>query len=296
MLARRLLWHVVRTPAAHLIKGALRTRHRAELGRRRALSAGLPKSDAAIAVAGQLEVDGYARADDLIDRASLQGLARAIETKQPAEAGGPSVFGEHKNFWSHVLESEMVDGSMPAASPFVRFALQPSLLSALALHYGELPRLDYVAVTHSRHSPGPLKFSQLWHRDHDDTKVVKLFVYLTDVDDADGPFTFLPAPQSDRVGFHRRSHRADEEIAGKVDLSGAVRMKGPRLTTFLVETSRCLHMGSRVDPGHDRLMYTASFISAPRIFPERLRPFFRLEGNENPVERMVLVAGSDASR
>jgi hypothetical protein len=290
-LFRRLWWHVNRTPAQKAIKAARRAVARGELAERRALARTLDRTPEAAAVAANLRRDGYSRADALIAPESLAALDRAVRPKLGAPKAGGSVFGDHKDIWQQLLDGDMVDGSLPADSPFARFALQPALLAALADHYGELPRLDNVTVTHSGPAEGALRFSQLWHRDYDDTRVVKLFVYLTDVGDEDGPFTFLPGPYSDRVGFSARSHRPDAAIAARTDLGAAVRMIAPRLSAFLVETSRCLHMGSRVAPGHHRLMYTATFISSPRIFPERPRPFFRLAGSESAVERRVLTAG-----
>jgi hypothetical protein len=288
---RRILWHLNRTPAAKAIKVTRRAFARPEVAERRALARTLARGPEAAAIAANLRRDGYSRADALIAPESLAALDRAVRSKLDAPKTGASVFGDHKDIWRHLLDAELVDGSLPADSPFARFALQPTLLAGLAEYYGELPRLDYVTVTYSGPAEGELRFSQLWHRDYDDTRVVKLFVYLTDVGDEDGPFTFLPGPHSDRVGFSARSHRPDAAIAARVDLGAAVRMIAPRLSAFLVETSRCLHMGSRVAPGHERLMYTATFISAPPIFPERPRPFFRLAGSESAVERRVLSAG-----
>lgn len=288
---RRILWHINRTPAAAAIKAARRMAARPEVAERRALARTLARTPEAAAVAANLRRDGYSRADAVLEPESLAALASAVRPKDDTAEAGPSVFGAHKDIWRHLLDGEMVDGSLPADSPFARFALQPTLLAALAEYYGELPMLDYVTVTYSGPVEGELKYSQLWHRDYDDTKVVKLFVYLTDVGDEDGPFTFLPGPQSDRVGFSLRSHRPDAALAGRVDLAAAVRMTGARLSAFLVETSRCLHMGSRVAPGHERLMYTATFIGVPRIYPERARPFFRLAGSESAVERRVLSTG-----
>src|ERR1700704_6560114 len=75
---------------------------------------------------------------------------------------------------------------------------------------------------------------------------VKMFVYLTDVEsEADGPFTFLPGQVSDRFGFSLRSHRGDSEVVGKLSPNEPRAVIAPRLTAFMVETSRCLHMGSR---------------------------------------------------
>lgn len=289
-MLRRILWHINRTPAAKAIKAARRAGARPEVVARRALARTLARSPATSAVAADLRRHGYARADGLLDADSLAALDRATDTIG-APSSGETVFGAHKDIWRHLIDAAMVDGSLPADSPFARLALQPPLLAALAEYYGELPRLDYVTITHSRPAEGELRYSQLWHRDYDDTRVVKLFVYLTDVEENDGPFTFIPGPQSDRVGFSRRSHRPDADIAAATDLGAAVRMTGPRLSAFLVETSRCLHMGSRVAPGHERLMYTATFISAPRIYPERPHPFFRLAGSETAVERRVLLPG-----
>jgi phytanoyl-CoA dioxygenase PhyH len=290
-LLRRIWWHVNRTPAQKAIKAARRAVARSEIAERRALARTLERGPQAAAVAANLRRDGYSRADALIAPESLAALDRALAAKLDAPRTGGSVFGDHKDIWRHLLDADMVDGSLPADSPFARFALQPAVLAALAEYYGELPRLDYVTVTYSGPAEGELRFSQLWHRDYDDTKVVKLFVYLTDVGDEDGPFTFLPGPQSDRIGFSLRSHRPDAAIAARADLGAAVRMTAPRLSAFLVETSRCLHMGSRVAAGHERLMYTATFISTPIIFPERAQPFFRLAGSESAVERRVLSAG-----
>jgi hypothetical protein len=287
---RRILWHVNRTPAAKAIKAARRVTARAEVAERRALGLSLARTPESSAVAAALRRNGYSRVEGLIEAGSLAALDRATGSIGE-QTGGGSVFGGNKDIWRHMLDAEMVDGSLPGDSPFARFALQQPLLAALAEHYGELPRLDYVSVTYSGPVEGELRFSQLWHRDYDDTRVVKLFVYLTDVGEEDGPFTFLPAPESDKVGFSRRSHRPDAAVAAHADLGKAVRMTGPRLSAFLVETSRCLHMGSRVAAGHERLMYTATFISSPRIFPERPRPFFRLAGSESAVERRVLLPG-----
>ena len=290
-MLKRILWHINRTPAAKAIKVARRAGSRSELAERRSLAKTLPRTPETSAVAANLRRDGYSRVDALLEPESLEALDRATQLRAGSRPAGDSGFGGHKSFMAHLLDGDMVDGSLPTESPFARFALQAPVLAALAEHYGELPRFDYVSLIHSGPVEGELKYSQLWHRDYDDTKVVKLFVYLTDVGDEDGPFTFIPGPQSDRVGFSRRSHRADSDIARHVDLGAAVRMMGKKLTAFMVETSRCLHMGSRVAPGHERLMYMASFISSPRIFLERERPFFRLTGSESAVERRVLLPG-----
>ena len=70
----------------------------------------------------------------------------------------------------------------------------------------EEPQLSDVLLTLSQPTENkPLSYSQLWHLDHDDKRVCKLFIYLTDVRDTkDGPLTFIPAPSSKPPPMWRR--------------------------------------------------------------------------------------------
>ncbi len=165
---------------------------------------------------------------------------------------------------------------------------QPAVVAFVAGYLGELPRLADVLLTYSRPASAELSYSQLWHRDYDDTHTVKIFVYLTDVlEIGDGPFTFLPGPPSDRVGFMLRSHQADDAFLARTQPSAVKEMRGPKLTAFACETSRCVHMGSRVQPGHARLMYTATFVSAPSLYPAGA-PRFRATRPVTSDERLLL--------
>src|SRR6185369_1074284 len=99
-------------------------------------------------------------------------------------------------------DEDMQNGKLPTSSPYVQFALQPAVQEILTGTFGQVPVLNYVLLTLSKPSDAPLSYSQLWHRDHDDVRVIKLFVYLSDVtSEDDGPFTFLPGPISDRFGY-----------------------------------------------------------------------------------------------
>ncbi len=287
---RRILWHVYRTPAARTIKSLRRTAVRSSIKHRRALGQSLAVSEVQHQHARMLNREGYAIVTDAMDPQAVHALSEAGAAKLNRAREGPvTQHTRHKDFWTRLLDEDMEAGMLPSNNPFVAFALQPSVLSILSTAYGELPRLDYVLLTLSRHTGKALSYSQLWHRDYDDTRVIKLFVYLTDVaSQDDGPFTFIPGPSSDRFGFSLHSHRPDDAIAARLGSSDQIKsIKAPRLSAFMVETSRCLHMGSRLAAGHERLLYTATYISVPRLFPEP-PPLFRLTGTENDVVRCVL--------
>lgn len=291
-LATRIRYTIFRSPLAPAIKSWRRLRARREIAARDRLGARLDIGPDAQALAADLNREGHATLDSIIDADLLNELHAAAHAKL-AQSGTPSGSTDRdvtdKAFWQRLLDSEMVGGRISAQSPFVRFAMQPGILRVVKAAMGGLPQLDYVLLTLSRHVAGPLAHSQLWHRDHDDTRTIKIFVYLTDVETLkDGPFTFLPGPVSDRFGYSLRSHRSDEQIFSRVPPEAKVEMMAPAMTVFAVETSRCLHMGSRIAPGHQRLLYTATFTSFPKM-TSRVTPAFSLPGGEDDLVRAVLL-------
>ena len=204
------------------------------------------------------------------------------------ELAGKQQLG-HKSFWVSLLDEDLVDGAFATDHPFVRYALQPAALRIIGDFMHELPQLSDVLLTLSRPTENqPLSYSQLWHLDHDDKRVCKLFIYLTDVrDTADGPLTFIPAPESKPFRNTLKSHMSDDKVFSRVDRSAVKEMVAPRLSSFIVNTARCLHMGSRILSDRTRLLYTATYIQPPRIYPEPPARF-RAVGALNEIERTAM--------
>lgn len=258
---------------------------------RRELLSALPGDSEIVACAQRLGDDGYAMLDGLCDPALLEALnqhgARKIQRAADLALKQAST---HKSFWVRLSDEDVRDGQFDLDNPLVMFALQPRVLAVIAHTLGEVPQLSDVLLSLSSDSDPELKYSQLWHRDYDDVRTIKLFSYLTDVvSEADGPFTFIPGPLSDRQRFTRRTHMEDFMVlkGGQVR---PIAITGRRLSVFAVETSRCLHMGSRMAPGHSRLLYTATFIQYPRLYPEP-PPRFRVSADADRLTRAVLQPG-----
>jgi len=284
-LANRLVWRAHRAGLGWLVKAGLSVWHSEEKARRRAIAARLAPDPQAEQVAESLRHERWAMATAFADSSLLEALRAAGEARvrrvdELARTQGLS----HKSFWVRLLDEDLVEGCFPSDSIFVRFAMQRGIVELLTRYLGELPILTDVLLTLSRETGTALGYSQLWHRDYDDTRTLKLFAYLTDVRDTrDGPFTFLPGSLSDRIGITLRSHLPDAKVFSRVDRAGAREMLGQALTVFICQTSRCLHMGSRVAPGHSRLMYTATYVPAPMTYPAympKFRPAGALELNE----------------
>lgn len=176
---------------------------------------------------------------------------------------GAALSGGHKDFWSSLLSYAEINDR----SPFVRFALQPRIVAAASAYVGELPLIVSIHLLRSLPQPAPYKVSQLWHLDYEDVRMVKLFVYLTEVSsEVDGPFNYVPPEPSRRVSFLGAAHLPDETVFQRVDRQEVRQVLGSRGQAFMVDTSRCIHMGSRLAPGHERLLYTVCFIAVPSLY------------------------------
>ncbi len=250
----------------------------------------LPTAPAWSEASRKLAEDGYVDVTSIVDRSLAEAVAAVSDDKVSRlnELKGKQQLG-HKSFWVSLLDEDLVNGAFATDHPFVRYALQPSVLRILGDFMHDLPQLSDVLLTLSQPTENkPLSYSQLWHLDHDDKRVCKLFIYLTDVRDTkDGPLTFIPAPSSKPFRNTIKSHMSDEKVFAKVDRSAVKEIVAPRLSSFIVNTARCLHMGSRIQSDRTRLLYTATYIQPPRMYPEPPARF-RTTGPITEIERAVM--------
>lgn len=290
-LISRALWHVNRSPLRYAVKGGVSAWHLNEKRERRRQTGLLNVSPAERAKAEELNRNGYAVVTELMSPSIHQEFAQAgLARLRDIDASESKQTSTWKKFWVRLLDAEMKDGKLDADNIFVRYALQPSVINVVASALGEIPWLDYVLLSYSRHTCEELTSSQLWHRDHDDVRVIKLFSYLTDVEeDGDGPFTFLPRQSTDKFGYPLlASHFPDERVFRKVPRGDIKVMKAPRLTSFMVDTAKCLHMGSRMAPGHGRLLYTATFFAFPRMYPGAKGRPFSPTAETTPLQKLIM--------
>ena len=220
------------------------------------LAAAAPLSSDEKTVLEKLRQDNFHSADNLVDRDLLRELQAEAEKYVAGAADAPR--SKNKDFWSHLLPRDL-DGD----SVFTRFALQENILNLVGAYFGESPFLQDVNIMASfGTTAGKWKDSQLWHQDYNDSKVLKLWVYISDVlEPEDGPFTYLPGGPSLKVPNPFQRRVTDETMAEVGMDKQAVAVVGPKSTTFLIDTRRCYHQGSRVAQGHMRVAYVASYVS-----------------------------------
>ena len=194
------------------------------------------------------------------ERELAAGIAEARR-----HVGEPGPTGE-KKFIYELL------GSLPeldTTSVYARFALQPRLLAVVNAYFGMFVRLREYNVWRtfaSTFESGPRQ-SQLWHRDREDRLILKMFVYLNDIPEGGGPFTYAPGthekgpvratPESFAEGRVRRS--TDEQMAKVVPAERWIKAVGSKGTIVLADTHG-YHKGGLARTS-DRLMYLAMFTS-----------------------------------
>lgn len=164
-----------------------------------------------------------------------------------------------KSFFANILSRDDLR-KFPA---LMEFAVSPPLVEAATGYLGSLPRLNgigvYVSPANDSHER-----SQLYHVDYADFAQVKCFVNINDVAVENGPFTFIPADRSRAIRAanghgYRSSNLPDARIGGAEPLA----LTGPAGTTGLVDTSNCLHFGSRVRRGR-RVVFMCQYTTWPR--------------------------------
>ena len=155
------------------------------------------------------------------------------------------------------------------ANPWLRLGVSPSLLGVVNAYRGLLTKLTYfdqwytipVGMAADRVA------SQNWHRDPEDLHVVKVFVYLSDVDEEAGPFEYVPGSQpGGRYGdvwpwtFMRGSdYPSPAEFAKRISPDEYLAVTGKRGTIVLCDSSG-FHRGgfARTRP---RVMSVYTYVS-----------------------------------
>jgi hypothetical protein len=230
----------------------------------RKIVAGLNRSGIAVASIDELLADNkpFAELESAVQ--SLLESRRDELQKVRARAADSDAIGE-KTFMVELLGSEV---EFAPESVFARFALQEIFLGIADAYFGMRTKLRYYNVWQTFATDGAPRESQLWHFDREDNFILKLFLYLNDVDEGAGPFTY--APETHRKGrlwgkqpefsLEKNVKRStDEQMAAIVPSENWIKGVGKKGTIIFADT-RGFHKGGEART-RDRLMYTTMFTS-----------------------------------
>ncbi len=233
---------------------------------------------------------GFARiSSEIIDTDLKNADSYFQNIKERAQSEKLNEKFKTKSHWMR-LSDLVAEDLKRTDNPFMRLALNPGILRIVSKYLGQVPQFEGALLTHSVPTNSPPRSSQLWHLDHDHVKMVKVFVYFSDVTSKQqGPFTFINAKNSSKVKnsfFHK--HLSDTELFRTIEQKDVLEMNGEKLTTFICDTSRCYHMGSRVDEGHERYMLTLLYTALPRIYPRQQTENYFIGNGLSEIQLMSL--------
>ncbi|MBD2730038.1 phytanoyl-CoA dioxygenase [Nostoc sp. FACHB-892] len=103
----------------------------------------------------------------------------------------------------------------------------------------------------SKHQFGTL----LWHSDAEDRRIIKIFIYLNDVEEKTGPFEYIPRSLTSLFSWNyiqlyyklwKSSYMGidDEQVKSVIPKSAWKSCPGPAGTVIIVDTKNALHHGT----------------------------------------------------
>jgi len=223
----------------------------------------------------------YAELEATVERLEAE-QADKIAVARVAAANNHNLRSSEKPFVFSLLGERPV---LDANDVCVRFALQKPILQIANAYLGMYARLRYFNVWHNLMTKGQARASQLWHYDRDDLYyILKVFVFLVDIDDQTGPFTyaagthFKGGPRREPAYLYKEGYTTrsdDAQMAEIVPPERWIKGVGPKGTIVFADTHG-YHKGGFAQE-RDRIMYTCMF-SSPSAQPQPADELFERSG------------------
>ncbi|MDZ4285439.1 MAG: phytanoyl-CoA dioxygenase family protein, partial [Candidatus Sungbacteria bacterium] len=180
-----------------------------------------------------------------------------------------------KPFLEELLTSE--EKLNPKLS-LTKFVLDKKVRDVVNTYLGMRSKYYYyfLNLTHPIGEGDKAQKSQRWHRDPEDKKLCKIFLYLTDVDETAGPFTYISGsaygmkyanlfPQKCPIGYYPRDGAVEPHIDPK-----DIRTLTGRSGTIIFCDTAGLHKGGYATQ-KERLMFTGGYLSLASVIPLGVR-------------------------
>ena len=163
-------------------------------------------------------------------------------------------------------------------NPFIKMSLDERVLGIAGRYMGMAPKFRGYSLRMTLPVPAGAReyFSQRWHRDPEDMRMLKMFIYVTDVADiSEGPFIYVKGSQLrgrfDHL-FPQRPPAAtypDKTGVEEVVPAEAIKICTAPAGTIIFADTAGLHKGGYATT-KARLMYTGTYFSKASLARTRL--------------------------
>lgn len=262
-------------------------------------------------ILGRLRTDGYALLsfpdlfpDPAAWKAPEESASRFIaETAQ--SLARESATGETAPELSRRPGKEFVIRRYPYGStlglddPWLGLAANRRFLDIANAYHGFWSKIEYVDLWYTPPVPAatPRRVSQNWHFDYNDRHLLKVFIYLVDVDETAGPFEFIPGTQPggalESVWPWRpagRGYPPPEEFDEQAKHLPVQTFTGPKQSLLFCNTAG-LHRGGFAT-GNPRVLATWTYDSPAALRSLTERNYRFVTDNGPPTDPVVRYAVS----
>ena len=197
-----------------------------------------------------------------LESSTFRNRVRMVQEARPAE-------GRPKFYNLQVWENPIIDFKKKV----IQFFLSDSIVAIAAAYLGVFPRLLMMNLWYNIPMEGEDILSQNWHRDGDDLRCLKVFLYLNDVDGDMGPFSYVPESQNGNklqteFPFRSKLHNGETSKAIEHKFRGSIiRCTGKAGSLVFCDTTG-LHKGGH-SSSKPRFVVVASFITNGSIWRDR---------------------------
>jgi hypothetical protein len=138
---------------------------------------------------------------------------------------------------------------LPLDNPWMRLGVSPRMLDIVNTYLELWSKLSYVDQWYTvpmMDAESDRIASQRWHRDYNDQYLVKVFLYMNDVDEGSGPFEYVPRSHigGDRYGdvfpwepFGEDLYPPSEELQRRIPPDATKLLTAPRGTMIFCDTT-----------------------------------------------------------
>ena len=142
--------------------------------------------------------------------------------------------------------------------------LDKNYINLISKYLFNLPYLKTICYMYSKNNEELNQSSQYWHLDKQGPRTLKIFISLHDIDESNGPLTFLDAFKTDylvKLFKYSKTNKykriSDESINNEFYDFNYLSEKflGKKGSVTFLDTDRCLHFGSRKSKNSRLLLY-----------------------------------------
>ena len=203
-------------------------------------------------------------------------------------------------FTSNLIDYERDDFGLNVKNieeirPIYNFITQKSIISTIINYLGEIPVVGNVALFYTYAHDGNFG-SEKFHIDQNCTRQLHLILPINDVNEENGPFSFIEANLTQKV-FDKVNYMGgrleDDNVYKYVNRKNLIEFKSPKLKKLLlVDPYSCLHFGARARSKNRTLLivsFTSKFEGSEEISGlYRMKNRSLLKRNNNELDNFLL--------